>query len=242
MGSERLDRGLHHLGQGTRREVKDLIRQGRVTVDGVPASDPGQPVDPTAQQIAVDGVVLHYQRHFHVLLHKPAGVITATADARWQTVMDILPPQLRRPDLVPVGRLDRDTEGLLLLTTDGELCHRLISPRWHVPKRYLARLDGPVTEADREAFAAGMTLADGYRCLPAQLEIGPDPTEAVVTLYEGKYHQVKRMFLARGRKVIYLKRLSMGPLELGDLPRGAARSLTADEEAALYRVTGLARP
>jgi len=242
MGTERLDRVLSHLGLGSRREVKALVRQGRVAVDGRPARDPGQPVDPEVQQIAVDGVVLHYQRHFHVLLHKPAGVITATEDPRQKTVMDVLPPELRRPDLVPVGRLDRDTEGLLILTTDGELCHRLLSPRWHVPKRYFVRLDRPLTAEDAPAFAAGILLEDGYRCLPAELERGDDPYEAVVTLREGKYHQVKRMFQARGKRVVYLKRLSMGPLELGDLPLGEARSLTPDEAAALYRTAGLALP
>jgi len=242
MGTERLDRILSHLGQGSRREVKALVRQGRVTVDGQPAMDPGQAVDPGVQQIAVDGVVLHYQRHFHVLLHKPAGVITATEDPRQKTVMDVLPFDLRRPDLVPVGRLDRDTEGLLILTTDGELCHRLLSPRRHVPKRYFVRLDLPLAADDAAAFAEGILLEDGYRCLPAELEAGADPHEAVVTLHEGKYHQVKRMFQARGKRVLYLKRLSMGPLELGDLPLGEARPLTPEEAAALYRTAGLAQP
>lgn len=241
MGTERLDRVLSHLGQGSRREVKLLVRQGRVMVDGVPAGDPGQLVDPAVQQIAVDGTLLSYQRHFHLMLHKPGGVITATQDPRQKTVMDILPPDLRRPDLVPVGRLDRDTEGLLLFTTDGELCHRLLSPRWHVAKRYFVRLDLPVTPEDRSAFAEGILLEDGTQCLPAALEFQAEPCEAVVTLHEGKYHQVKRMFQARGKRVLYLKRLSMGPLLLGDLPLGAVRPLTQQEVAALYRTTGLAQ-
>jgi 16S rRNA pseudouridine516 synthase len=241
MAKERLDKLLGHLGFGSRKEIRELVRAGRVAVDGRIAFDPGMQVDPGAQEIAVDGETVRYQRHFYVLLHKPAGVITATEDARQATVLDVLPAELRHRDLFPVGRLDKDTEGLLLLTTDGELGHRLLSPRWHVPKRYFARLDGPVGEADVAAFAEGVVLDDGYRCLPAELAI-LGPGEAAVTIREGKYHQVKRMFEARGRKVLYLKRLSMGPLELGDLPLGAARPLAESEVKALYQATGLGRP
>lgn len=240
MAKERLDKLLGHMGFGSRKELKGLVKAGRVTVDGVPVRDPGMQVEPTAQ-IAVDGEPLHYQRHFYVLLHKPGGVITATGDARQQTVIDVLPDDLRHRDLFPVGRLDRDTEGLLLLTTDGELAHRLLSPRWHVAKRYLARVDGPLAEADAEAFAAGVTLEDGYVTQPGGLEI-TGPQEGIVTIHEGKYHQVKRMFEARGKQVVYLKRLSMGPMVLGDLPLGSARPLSEAEVAALYQSADLARP
>lgn len=241
MSRVRLDRLLGHMGFGSRKELRALLKAGRVTVDGRPVTDPGALVDPGTSSVAVDGEPVRFQRHFHVLLHKPAGVITATADPRQRTVMDVLPEGLRRRDLVPVGRLDKDTEGLLLLTTDGTLAHRLMAPRWHQPKRYLARVDRPLDPADQEAFAAGVPLADGYVTLPARLEI-LSPQEGIVTVREGKYHQVRRMFAARGKRVVYLKRLSMGPLSLGDLPPGAARPLTAAEVDALYRSASLPNP
>lgn len=241
--SQRLDRVLGHLGYGSRRAIREMVRQGRVAVDGHAAADPAQVVDPERQQIAVDGALVQYRRHLHLLLHKPAGVITATADRRQATVMDLIPPQWRRRGLHPVGRLDRDTEGLLLLTTDGDLTHRLLSPRWHVEKEYYCRLDGPVDSADVAAFAAGLRLDGGDECRPAQLLPGTPPTEARVILTEGKYHQVKRMFRARGREVLYLKRLRMGPLALDPgLPAGAARELTPAEVGALYAATGLPMP
>jgi len=230
------------MGLGSRREVKLLVKQQRVTVDGLPATDPGQQVDPLAQSITVDGRGVAFQKHFHLMLHKPGGYITATEDPRKPTVMDVLPPEMRRPGLSPVGRLDKDTEGLLLFTTDGELAHRLLSPRWHVDKRYFVRLDHPLDEADAEAFAARIILEDGYECLPARLELLDPPTEAIITIQEGKYHQVKRMCLARGSEVLYLKRLTMGPLDLGDLPLGQARYLSPEEQAQLYESTGLAQP
>jgi 16S rRNA pseudouridine516 synthase len=240
MAKERLDKVLGHVGIGTRREAKEMIKARRVKIDGVVATDPSLQVDPAAQQVEVDGAPVGYQRHFHVLMHKPPGVITATEDPRKQTVMDVLAPEFKKwRSLAPVGRLDKDTEGLLLLTTDGELTHRLLSPKWHVDKTYFVRVDKPLDPADVPAFAAGIVLEDGYECMPARLELtGPD--EAMVTIQEGKYHQVKRMFLARGKRVIYLKRLRMGPLELGDLPLGEARALTEAEVAELYDSAGLA--
>lgn len=241
MARVRLDRLLGHMGFGSRRELRGLLKAGRVTVDGAVITDPRTLVDPGESAIEVDGEPVRFRRHFHVLLHKPSGVITATADPRQPTVMDALPEELRRGDLVPVGRLDKDTEGLLLLTTDGTLAHRLLSPRWHQPKRYLARVDLPLEPADQEAFAAGVALRDGYVTLPARLEI-VGPQEGMVTIHEGKYHQVRRMFAARGKRVVYLKRVAMGPLSLGDLPRGAARPLTEEEVAALYRSASLPNP
>jgi len=242
MAKERLDKVLGHMGIGSRREIKLMVKARRIYVDGAPVSDSGVQVDPEAQELVVDGQRLSYQRHFYLMLHKPPGVITATEDPRKQTVMDILPEELKRSDLFPVGRLDRDTEGLLLLMTDGELCHRLLSPKWHVDKRYFVRTERPLEpEADVPAFAAGLVLEDGYECMPARLEVLA-PQEAIVTIQEGKYHQVKRMFVARDNAVVYLKRLSMGPLDLGDLSVGEVRHLTDVEVAALYESAGLARP
>ena len=236
---ERLDKLLAGTGKWSRREVKALVRQGLVRVDGRLAASAEDKLDPAAAIITVAGETISLCRFAYVMLHKPAGVLTATEDRKQPTVLDLLPPELRRIGLAPVGRLDKDTEGLLLLTNDGELAHRLLSPKYHVDKRYLARVDGELSAADAEAFARGMTLGDGLECLPAGLEVLPDRV-CVVTLREGKFHQVKRMLAARGAPVLYLKRLSMGPLTLDDsLAAGAYRLLRAEEISALYRVCGL---
>lgn len=236
---ERLDKLLAGTGKWSRREVKALVRQGLVRVDGRLAASAEDKLDPAAAIITVAGETISLCRFIYVMLHKPAGVLTATEDRKQPTVLDLLPPELRRIGLAPVGRLDKDTEGLLLLTNDGELAHRLLSPKYHVDKRYLARVDGELSAADAEAFARGMTLGDGLECLPAGLEVLPDRV-CVVTLREGKFHQVKRMLAARGAPVLYLKRLSMGPLTLDDsLAAGAYRLLRAEEISALYRVCGL---
>ena len=236
---ERLDKLLAGTGKWSRREVKALVRQGLVRVDGRLAASAEDKLDPAAAIITVAGETISLCRFTYVMLHKPAGVLTATEDRKQPTVLDLLPPELRRIGLAPVGRLDKDTEGLLLLTNDGELTHRLLSPKYHVDKRYLARVDGELSAADTEAFARGMTLGDGLECLPAGLEVLPDRV-CIVTLREGKFHQVKRMLAARGAPVLYLKRLSMGPLVLEDsLAAGAYRLLRAEEISALYRVCGL---
>ena len=236
---ERLDKLLAGTGKWSRREVKALVRQGLVRVDGRLAASAEDKLDPAAAIITVAGETISLCRFTYVMLHKPAGVLTATEDRKQPTVLDLLPPELRRIGLAPVGRLDKDTEGLLLLPNDGELAHRLLSPKYHVDKRYLARVDGELSAADAEAFARGMTLGDGLECLPAGLEVLPDRV-CVVTLREGKFHQVKRMLAARGAPVLYLKRLSMGPLTLDDsLAAGAYRLLRAEEISALYRVCGL---
>ena len=236
---ERLDKLLAGTGKWSRREVKALVRQGLVRVDGRLAATAEDKLDPAAAIITVAGETVALHRFTYVLLHKPAGVLTATEDRKQPTVLDLLPPELRRIGLAPVGRLDKDTEGLLLLTNDGELAHRLLSPKYHVDKRYLARVDGELSAADTEAFARGMTLGDGLECLPAGLEVLPDRV-CIVTLREGKFHQVKRMLAARGAPVLYLKRLSMGPLTLDDsLAAGAYRLLRAEEISALYRACGL---
>jgi 16S rRNA pseudouridine516 synthase len=236
---ERLDKLLAGTGKWSRREVKALVRQGLVRVDGRLAASAEDKLDPAAAIITVAGETISLCRFTYVMLHKPAGVLTATEDRKQPTVLDLLPPELRRIGLAPVGRLDKDTEGLLLLTNDGELAHRLLSPKYHVDKRYLARVDGELSAADAEAFARGMTLGDGLECLPAGLEVLPDRV-CIVTLREGKFHQVKRMLAARGAPVLYLKRLSMGPLVLEDsLAAGAYRLLRAEEILALYRACGL---
>ncbi len=230
---ERLDKLLSGTGRWSRREVKELLRQGRVTVDGCPARAAEQKLEPGAVCLAVDGEPLQLERFTYIMLHKPAGLLSATEDSRQPTVLDLLPPELRRRGLAPVGRLDKDTEGLLLLTNDGGLTHRLLSPKYHVDKVYLARVDGTLTQEAVEAFAAGLTLEDGLRCLPARLEL-LDAGQVRVTLREGKFHQVKRMLAACGAPVIYLKRLSMGPLQLDEsLAPGAWRPLTREEQMAL---------
>lgn len=236
---ERLDKLLAGTGKWSRREVKALVRQGLVRVDGRLAASAEDKCDPAAAIVTVAGETISLRRFTYVMLHKPAGLLTATEDRKQPTVLDLLPPELRRIGLAPVGRLDKDTEGLLLLTNDGELAHRLLSPKYHVDKRYLARVDGELSAADTEAFARGMTLGGGLECLPAGLEVLPGRV-CIVTLREGKFHQVKRMLAARGAPVLYLKRLSMGPLTLDDsLAAGAYRLLRAEEISALYRVCGL---
>lgn len=179
------------------------------------------------------------ERLVYLMLHKPAGLVSATEDPREPTVLTLLPEHLRRVGLFPAGRLDKDTEGLLLLTNDGPLAHRLLSPRWHVDKTYFVRVDGQLEADDVEAFRQGVTLADGLECLPAGLEILEEPDTGIVTLREGKYHQVKRMLASRGKPVRYLKRLTMGPLTLDpDLTPGQWRPLTAGELEALRESGG----
>ena len=236
---ERLDKIIANRGVASRREVRELVRQGRVLVDGVPAAAPDMKVAAETAAIVVDGVAVSGERFLYLLLHKPAGVLTATEDRRQPTVLELVPEACRRRGLAPVGRLDKDTEGLLLLTDDGELTHRLLSPKYHVDKVYYARVAGTPDEADAAAFAAGLVLDDGLRCLPAKLEPLGDG-ECLVTLREGKFHQVKRMLASRGKPVQYLKRLSMGPLRLEpELAAGQCRLLTEEELFALRNVCGL---
>lgn len=230
MPSIRLDRMLSGQGYGTRGEIRTMLRRGAVTVNGLPSGDPGQKLDPEKDRVTVDGREVVYREHLYLMMNKPAGVISASSDPKAETVLDLLPPELRRPGLFPVGRLDKDTRGLLLITDDGALAHALLAPGKHVAKRYEAAVDGAVTQADAAAFRDGVTLDDGYVCLPAALEAGPSPSECAVTITEGKYHQIKRMFEARGKKVLSLRRISMGALMLdADLPPGRTRELTAEE-------------
>lgn len=229
---ERLDKFLSSSGAGTRSQVKELLKAGRVTVDGAVERDPGSKVDPKLQEISLDGAPLGGRRRVVLMLHKPAGFVTATVDARERTVMELLPPEYQHLDLNPVGRLDKETEGLLLFTNDGALLHRLISPKQEVPKVYYARHVGAASEEDVEAFARGLELRDGTKCLSARLEpLGPG--ESRITVREGKYHQVRRMMASRGMTVEYLQRQREGALELGNLPLGESRELSEEEIAAL---------
>ena len=232
MEKQRLDKIIASTGKWSRKEVKNLIRHGQVLVDGLPAAGPEEKADPEAAEIVVNGERLTYQRYTWIMLNKPAGYLSATEDGRGKTVLDLLAQELRRQGLFPVGRLDKDTEGLLLLTNEGGLAHDLLSPRDHVDKVYYARVAGHLTEEDCQAFAAGMTLDDGLVCQSAVLEIlsAGEESEAHVTLREGKFHQVKRMLAYRGKPVLYLERVKMGNLTLDpDLPRGEYRFLTAEE-------------
>ncbi len=237
----RLDKILSHLGIATRSESKKLAKQGRITVDGRPVKDSGLQVDPEASRIEVDGQPVHYREYVYLLLNKPQGVVSATEDRYDRTVVDLLEAEYLAFEPFPVGRLDKDTEGLLLLTNDGKLAHELLSPRKHVPKTYEAVVRGAVDAADDEAFKAGVTLDDGYRTMPAELEIvrryeleGEDHSDIRLTIMEGKFHQVKRMFEAVGKKVIFLKRISMGPLRLDPaLAPGEYRELSEEELKAL---------
>ena len=234
MAKERLDKLIASTGRWSRREVKTLVREGRVLVDGRIAGSAEEKYDAESCCIAVNGEELVLRRYTYVMLHKPAGVLSATEDGRGRTVLDLLTPELRKIGVFPVGRLDKDTEGLLLLTDDGELAHALLSPKKHVDKVYYARVSGRLTPEDCAAFEAGMTLGDGLECLPAELEPLGAGDQCRITLREGKYHQVKRMLAARGKPVTYLKRLSMGPLVLDPaLKAGQWRPLTAQERAEL---------
>jgi 16S rRNA pseudouridine516 synthase len=230
----RLDKFLADAGCGTRSEMKKMIKSGRITVNGAVSGRPEQKVEPSADVVCVDGEAVVYEEFSYYLFHKPSGCVTAKKDASLPTVMDYFPAPLREK-YSPVGRLDRDTEGLLLITNDGALNHRLMSPKYHVDKTYFARLDAPVPTEAAALFAAGVDIGDDKPTLPAQLTILPDRTEAELTIHEGRYHQVKRMFETVGCTVIYLKRLSMGGLTLGDLPRGEYRKLSPEEVANILR-------
>ena len=225
---ERLDKFLCDSGAGTRSQVKVILKAGRVTVDGKVEKDNSKKIDPAKQVVTLDGEVLGGKRRAVVMLNKPAGFVTATEDPVERTVMELLPEEMKHLDLKPVGRLDKATEGLLLFTNDGDLLHRLISPKKEVPKIYYAKHEGTAAQEDVEAFAQGLTLRDGTVCLPAELEpLGEG--ESLITVCEGKYHQVRRMMASRNMTVLYLERRKEGPLTLGDLPRGQVRELTAAE-------------
>ena len=216
---QRLDKLLSEAGVASRKELKTIIRAGRVTVDGAVAKSPEQKVDEQTAEVCVDGQPVGKQRTVLLMLHKPAGFVTSTDDPRDKTVMELIPEQYRYLKPKPVGRLDKETEGLLLFTNDGQLAHRILSPKKEVWKRYYAEHEGEADDGDVAAFTAGITLKDGDACLPAKL-IPQGPGKSLVEVCEGKYHQVRRMLASRGMPVTYLKRISEAGLELGDLPRG----------------------
>ena len=230
---ERLDKVLSNLGYGSRKEIKQAIRKGLIEVNGELVKDNGMQVDPENDRIIVNGEEIFYRKYIYLMMNKPDGVVSATFDNRDETVIDLLEVEHQVFNPFPVGRLDKDTVGLLLLTNDGELNHRLISPKWKVDKIYYAKIDKKVTEADVKKFKNGITLDDGYLCKEAKLEIleaTDEGSEVMITIQEGKYHQVKRMFEAVGKNVIYLKRVEFGTLKLDEnLEEGEYRELTEEE-------------
>ena len=234
MAVKRLDKLLADLGVATRSELRDIIRSGRVQVDGAVVTHPEQRFDSEACRIVLDGKELSYSVFHYYMMDKPEGVLSVTEDRKQKTVLDLLPPELRRMGLFPVGRLDKDTSGLLLLTNDGEFSHRVISPKSGIEKRYEARVEGMPDEEDVRAFAEGLTLGDGTKCLPAKLEsTGTD--RCYVTVMEGKYHQVKRMLASRGKPVRTLRRLSVGALALDLEAPGDFRELTQEDLCKVFR-------
>ncbi|HBF3743130.1 TPA: rRNA pseudouridine synthase [Clostridioides difficile] len=232
---QRIDKILSNLGYGSRSEIKKYCKQGSVVVNGSEVSNPGTQVDTENDEILFNGEEVIYIEYIYLMMNKPAGYISATTDKYDPTVLDLIDLSYLVFEPFPVGRLDKDTEGLLVLTNDGKLSHRVLSPKKHVPKTYYAKIDGVVTEEDVEAFLEGVVLDDGYKTMPSQLNIlkSDDESEIELTIHEGKFHQVKRMFESVGKKVVYLKRLSMGNLKLDEsLELGEYRELT-DEEVKL---------
>lgn len=237
MSLERLDKLLSNQSTWSRREVRNLVWKGRVKVDGLTVTDPKQRVDSETSQIEVDGKPMTLRPYLYLMLNKPAGVVSASRDGKFSTVVDLVPEELRRKGLFPVGRLDKNTTGLVILTDDGALAHRVLSPKNHVPKTYLARLNRPVTPEMAEGFSKGVPFSDGTVCRPAQLIPEEDPNQARVTIREGMYHQIKRMFACYGATVLELRRLSMGGLLLdGSLAPGQCRELTPGEVALLEQI------
>ena len=235
MGLIRLDRLLSELGVASRSELKRLIRSGRVSVDGRIVTLPEEHIDNEKCELRLDGEILRLQRMRYFMMDKPAGVLSVTEDRKQPTVLELLPPELRRLGLFPVGRLDKDTSGLLLLTNDGDFSHRVISPKSGVEKRYFALVDGVPDEKDVQAFQDGIVLADGTKCLPAALEISGG-NACYVTVMEGKYHQVKRMLAARRKPVVELRRISVGELEIdADLGPGGFRELDESDLCKVLR-------
>ena len=230
---ERLDKILGNLGYGSRKEIKQAARKGIIEVNGVIVKDSGMQVDPETDKIFVNGEQVFYRKYIYLMMNKPDGVISATFDNRDETVIDLLEVEHQVFNPFPIGRLDKDTVGLLLLTNDGELNHRLISPKWKVDKVYYAKIDAKVTERDIKKFKEGITLDDGYTCKEAILEIikaDEEESEIMLTIQEGKFHQVKRMFESLNKNVTYLKRVEFGTLKLDEeLEEGEYRELTEEE-------------
>lgn len=231
----RVDKVLSNLGYGSRAELKVYCKKGLVKVNDKVISNPGTQVDTAADKIEFDNEEVRYREFVYIMMNKPDGYLSATFDKRDPIVLDLIDASYLTFEPFPVGRLDKDTEGLLVLTNDGKLSHRVLSPKKHVPKTYYAKIEGIVTEEDVKAFEKGVTLDDGYETMPSQLKIleSGEMSEIELTIHEGKFHQVKRMFESVGKKVVYLKRLSMGKLKLDEtLDLGEYRELT-DEEVKL---------
>ena len=228
---ERLDKIIASQGQYSRSEVKKLVKDGRVTLDGVTVKSSDVKADPNKNIIAIDGKSIGYKKHLYIMLNKPQGVVSATEDTDHKTVIDLIPKELKRDGLFPAGRLDGDTVGFVLVTDDGDFAHRILSPKNHIMKTYHATLQRPVTQEDIDAFRNGIELKDGTLCLEAQVRpIDGDEPVAEIKICEGKYHQVKRMFAALGNKVVFLKRVKMGELSLDEnLKEGQCRELTDEE-------------
>ncbi|OAA91486.1 pseudouridine synthase [Clostridium ljungdahlii] len=237
---DRIDKILANLGFGTRKEIKAVVKNGEVKIDGTVIKDSSMKIDPDKSTIEVGGNVVEYKKNIYLLMNKPQGVVSATFDNYDETVIDILEPEYQAFKPFPVGRLDKDTEGLLLITNDGELNHRMISPKNHVDKVYYAEIDKYLDERDVNRFKKGIQLKDGYKCLPGKLHIiesNEDGAKVEVTIQEGKFHQVKRMFNALGKNVVYLKRIKFGPIELDkDLNLGQYRELSKNEIESIKRI------
>lgn len=228
----RLDRFLSGQLAVSRTDAKELIKKRLVTVNGETAKLYDMKIDPNEDAVCSEGVRLVYRKYVYIMLNKPAGVVCAARDRLSDTVLELIPAEMRRKDLFPAGRLDKDTEGFVLITDDGEFAHNMLSPKKHVDKRYFAVLESPARKEDAELFASGMTIDGGEKCLPAELEFTANPNEVYITLREGKYHQVKRMAEAVGNKVVFLKRVSIGGLALDEaLKKGECREIAPEELA-----------
>ncbi|WP_010239707.1 pseudouridine synthase [Clostridium arbusti] len=237
---ERLDKVLANSGYGSRKDVKKLIKSGLIEVDGEKIKSSNIQVDVNENKIVINGELLDYKKYIYLMMNKPDGVVSATFDNFDETVVDLLEEYHASFKPFPVGRLDKDTVGLLILTNDGELNHRMISPKWHVDKVYYAEINKPVDEEDIKAFEEGIEIDDGYKCMPAKLNIlsaDSNGSRVMITIQEGKFHQVKRMFIARNKEVVYLKRISFGPIKLDEsVNEGSYRELTEDEVKALKEI------
>lgn len=242
--TQRLDKVLSNFGYGTRKEIKQILKEGAVKVDGAVIKDGSVHVDPKASAIEIYDEMLNYREFIYLMMNKPDSVISATYDKKLKTVIDLLPDEYKCFELFPVGRLDIDTEGLLLMTNDGQLAHELLSPKKHVPKKYYALVAGEVDDSDISRFKEGLVLEDGYKTLPSELCVirTGECSEIEVVIYEGKFHQVKRMFEAVGKKVKYLRRLEMGNLTLDEgLKVGECRELTEEEVSMIKTLSELSK-
>ena len=237
---ERIDKVLSNLGHGTRKEVKALLKKGKVEIDGIKVSDSAMKIDPDKAVIKVSGEEIRYRKHIYLIMNKPAGVVSATVDNHDETVIDLIDEEYHAFKPFPIGRLDKDTVGLLLITNDGELNHKLIAPKNHVDKVYYAEINKFVDESDIATFKKGVVIDDGYKCMPAVLEVlnaDENGSEVMVTIQEGKFHQVKRMFESVDKKVVFLRRISFGPLKLDEnLSEGQFRELSEEEVSLLKQV------